>query len=108
VKPQRIQLSRRKGWRLPANTLKVDRSTKWGNPFIVGLVACGCRSVGGCTHGLFNCETAQEAVDLFREWIANGKRRRFMLGELRGSNLACWCPLGQPCHADVLLELANK
>lgn len=29
------------------------------------------------------------------------------LGELRGLDLACWCPLDQPCHADVLLELAN-
>ena len=29
------------------------------------------------------------------------------LHELRGKNLACWCPLDQPCHADVLLELAN-
>jgi hypothetical protein len=29
------------------------------------------------------------------------------LGELRGKNLACWCKPGEPCHADVLLELAN-
>ena len=35
--PKRIQLSRAKGWRMPANTVKVDRSTKWGNPFVVGL-----------------------------------------------------------------------
>jgi hypothetical protein len=27
--------------------------------------------------------------------------------ELRGWDLACYCPLDQPCHADVLLELAN-
>lgn len=26
---------------------------------------------------------------------------------LRGKNLACWCALDQPCHADVLLEVAN-
>jgi len=31
----------------------------------------------------------------------------YYLGELRGHDLACWCPLGAPCHADVLLELAN-
>ena len=36
VQPQRIQLSRRAGWKMPPNTVKVDRSTKWGNPFIVG------------------------------------------------------------------------
>jgi hypothetical protein len=29
------------------------------------------------------------------------------LDELRGKDLLCWCPLGSPCHADVLLELAN-
>lgn len=29
------------------------------------------------------------------------------VAELRGKDLACWCPLDQPCHADVLLELAN-
>jgi hypothetical protein len=28
--------------------------------------------------------------------------------ELRGKNLACWCPEGSPCHADVLLEIANE
>ena len=30
------------------------------------------------------------------------------LPELRGHDLACWCPLDGPCHADVLLELANR
>lgn len=28
-------------------------------------------------------------------------------GELEGRDLACWCPLSEPCHADVLLDLAN-
>lgn len=36
--PERIQLSRRKGWKMPPNTVKVDRSTPWGNPFAVGEV----------------------------------------------------------------------
>jgi hypothetical protein len=27
--------------------------------------------------------------------------------ELRGVNLVCWCPLDQPCHADVLIKIAN-
>jgi hypothetical protein len=30
------------------------------------------------------------------------------MADLRGKNLACWCPLDQPCHADVLLEIANR
>lgn len=34
--PERIQLRRTKGWRMPPDTVKVDRTTKWGNPFVVG------------------------------------------------------------------------
>jgi hypothetical protein len=36
-----------------------------------------------------------------QEWLVEAIRR-----ELKGKNLACWCPAG-PCHADVLLEIAN-
>jgi hypothetical protein len=46
-------------------------------------------------------------VDLFRERIGGGWDKSLWLADLRGKNLACWCPLDQPCHADVLLELAN-
>jgi len=107
MKPARIQLSRRKGWRMPPNTVKVDRSTKWGNPFVTGV------------HG-----TRAECVDLFKflmagaicislgdhadQQIAYYKHVRRNRRHLRGKNLACWCPPGQPCHADVLLEIANK
>lgn len=96
--PVRIQLSRKKGWRMPPNTVKVDRSTNWGNPVKVGP---------GCT--------AQQAVDVFRRAIEDNNRSFLLCFEprdvprkLRGKNLACWCPLDQPCHADVLLELANR
>jgi hypothetical protein len=109
--PERIQLSRKKGWRMPPNTVKVARgrgfSTRepgdggWGNPFIVG------------TPGVPDAATA---VRLFREWIEGcispdypePECTRAALEELRGKNLACWCALDKPCHADVLLELANK
>ena len=37
--PQRIQLKRTKGWRMPDDTVKVDRSSRWGNPFVVGKVS---------------------------------------------------------------------
>lgn len=50
------------------------------------------------------------AVDLFRDHLWRQLRRdavREMLAELRGHDLVCWCPLDQPCHADVLIELAN-
>ena len=93
--PKRIQLSRRKGWRMPENTVSVARPGKWGNPFRIGD---------------FCIPDAGAAVATFRAWM-----ERRVVGpeqpdptELRGKNLACWCPLDQPCHADVLLELANK
>lgn len=90
---RRIQLRRTKGWRMPPNTVKVDRSTQWGNPFQVGRDG-----------------NAQECVAKFRLYAEEGLPG---LGDgydpksLRGKNLACWCPLDQPCHADVLLSLAN-
>lgn len=94
-KPVRVQLSRARGWRLPPNTVVVARPTKWGNPHKV------CAGVN-----------AALAVQRFREDF--GLHPEYAgTEELRGKNLACWCPLiingcHNPCHADVLLELANK
>lgn len=105
--PKRIQLQRTKGWRLPHGAVKVDRSTEWGNPFRVGLVACGCRSSGECSHNSFRRETAAEAVRSFREIPRSEKRLAEIRARLGGKDLACWCRLDAPCHADVLLELAN-
>ena len=113
-KPKRIQLRRSKGWRMPPNTVKVDRSTRWGNVYRVERhKPCGCRAVGECDHNQFVCETAEEAVEAFRT-IKLDQQRLFperaaeWVEPLRGKNLACWCPPGRPCHADVLLELANR
>ena len=108
TKPKRIQRRRTKGWRMPEGAIYVGRPTKWGNLWVVGLADCGCRCAGECTHNTFRCETAAEAVQMHRDWILSGKRLRFeVVKELRGKDLACWCPLDQPCHADVLLEIAN-
>ena len=93
---------------MPPNTVSVARPTKWGNIWRVGLVACACRSVGECDHNAFRCQSAAHAVDAYRWLITNGRRLRQQISELRGKNLACWCPPSQPCHADVLLELANR
>jgi hypothetical protein len=93
---------------MPAGAVYVGRPTKWGNPWTVGLVACGCRSAGECQHNIFRCATAAEAVEAYRAWVLEGKHRKvWARQELRGMDLACWCPLNQPCHADVLLEIAN-
>jgi hypothetical protein len=89
--PVRIQLSRAKGWRMPPNTVKVDRSTKWGNPFVVG-----------------SRQTPAQAVAAFRRMVEDYPHGLDVeVRQLRGKNLACWCALDKPCHADVLLELAN-
>jgi hypothetical protein len=55
-------------------------------------------------------EAVKLAVDAYRAWINQPRQealREKAGAVLRGRNLACWCPLDQPCHADVLLELAN-
>jgi hypothetical protein len=107
--PRRIQRKRTRGWKMPPNTVYVGRPTRWGNLWKVGLVSCGCRSAGECMHNSFRCQTAQEAVDMFRMWVTEGhKTKHDAKLILRGKNLACWCPLDQPCHADVLLAFANE
>ena len=112
--PARIQLSRAKGWRMPPNTVKVDRSTKWGNPFTVA----GCREAGYLGT---DAEIAARCVEAFRVWLGPLWRNNWQgpdseaarsaildnIADLRGKNLACWCPPGSPCHADILLEIAN-
>lgn len=97
--PKRIQRKRTKGWRMPDGAVYVGRPTKWQN-----LAKVGDRKI---LNGKTTMVTHQMAVDLFIFWldpelIADAK------DELRGKDLACWCPLSSPCHADVLLELANK
>lgn len=107
-RPGRIQRRRALGWRL-GDAIYVGRGSRWGNLWRIGLARCGCRSAGECNHNSFRCETATEAVAVYREWITAmpAHRRAALLAPLRGRDLACWCPLDQPCHADVLLELAN-
>jgi hypothetical protein len=109
--PRRVQLSRKKGWRMPENTVRVARPGKWGNPFSVLPHIPHGQRVGGAL-GYFAVPTVADAVACFREMLlypnSDGETLADDLCELAGKNLACWCPLDQPCHADVLLELANK
>lgn len=118
IRPIRLQLSRRKGFNLQeisraANGLpaiNVARPSKWGNPWRVGLISCSCRAAGECDHNTFRRENASDAVDAFQQWAHAWSNPRGKLSDIRvlaGKNLACWCKPGEPCHADVLLELAN-
>ena len=103
--PKRIQRKRTKGWKMPSNTVYVGRPSKFGNPFY--------------KHGDGYPMDKALAVKAFREqleadggFFALGHRIPTMLTdikrELKDKNLCCWCPLDKPCHADVLLELANR
>lgn len=91
--PKRVQRHRTRGWQKPAGVIVVTRWTKWANPFITGEA------------GIPDADTA---VDLYRMFIHIPENPLpALLPELTGHDLACWCPLDQRCHADVLLELAN-
>tara|TARA_R100001224_G_scaffold105232_1_gene78950 strand:+ start:3005 stop:3337 length:333 start_codon:yes stop_codon:yes gene_type:complete len=108
TEPVRIQLRRNRGYRLREvsrainglEAVKVDRTTKWGNPFKPGVKTpyAGGRAVQDKRHAF--CLFRGVAPD--NEVLVAAAR-----AELRGKNLACWCKPGEPCHADVLLELAN-
>lgn len=111
--PVRIQRKRTKGWRKPEGAVVVTRGTKWGNPFTIS----DARDVG---HIGTDAELAEYCVRVFRRWLGGAtlfwegaesdKARKVMLDhlpDLRGKDLCCFCPLDQPCHADVLLEIAN-
>ncbi len=135
ARPVRLQLSRKKGFDLQAHSRAVNglpaavvaRPTKWGNPWPVDHegTAVHCLSIG--LEGDDATDRAAAAVDLYRRWVEGydgGKVNelvalllakpackapaiRHIRRDLVGHNLACWCALGEPCHADVLLRLAN-
>jgi Domain of unknown function (DUF4326) len=90
----RVERKRTKGWKMPPNTIYVGRPTRWANPY-----------------GRSQFTAIEHCVDAYRRYLlanqASAERFRLPVASLRGKNLACWCPLNQPCHADVLLELAN-
>jgi hypothetical protein len=90
MSPKRIQRRRTPGWRMPEGAIYVGRPSKWGNPILGG--------------------DAARKVELFRILIHSrppGLTPADLRRDLGGRDLACWCPVDQPCHADVLLEHAN-
>ena len=101
--PVRVMRSRKKGWKLPPNTICVSRPSRFGNPYRAGTV--GIPSAFMAVHhfrvGLLAALQGEFWAGKEMKWIAQH------IEELRGMNLACWCKSGAPCHADVLIELAN-
>jgi hypothetical protein len=127
MKPKRIQRRRVKGWKMPENTVSITRPGKWGNPFKVGhhinekivritdpLILDECFIVKDKAH----------AIELYRMYITGDYKtdylkkaasmlyelttKKFIIKELKGKNLACFCREGEPCHGDVLLKIANE
>ena len=113
--PKRIQRRRTKGWRKPEGAVYVGRGTKWGNPWrVVKLVEgpwCIVEPDGRRIKFLNMEDAVRTAVSWFNEAIPNGWEGvpdyDEIRSELAGKDLMCWCPLGQPCHADVLLEICE-
>lgn len=115
-RPVGVQRRRTRGWRMPPNTVYVGRPSRFGNPWSVAEVI---------ERGL--AATVEDArrvcVDLYRDWLTGeldvygppgspwsreaAERVLAALPALRGRNLACWCALDQPCHRNVLIDLAN-
>ena len=117
ARPVRMQVSRKAGFNLqeashainglPAKL--VTRPGPWGNPFSIDDVAK--------TYGLDKPAAQAKAVAMAGDWLRGTLDPKLSPGapptrdtirrELGGHNLACWCRPGTPCHADVLIELAN-
>ena len=91
--PKRIQRKRTAGWKMPEGAVYVGRPSKWGNPYRPHECSTGAKGAVDCFRILVESE---------EETIAE------IQAELRGKDLACFCALDKPCHADVLLEIANQ
>lgn len=121
--PLRIQRKRVAGWRMPEGAVYVGRPTIWGNPWselradaqqlFAGHAVDGIlvgNFAAWLDHGSAEYRTRGESGHTFPIYVELHDRREEVLRrlpELRGKQLACWCSLDQPCHADVLCELAN-
>lgn len=129
--PRRIQRQRTKGWRLPEGAVYVGRPTKWGNPFrrrgggaeAISTVALAM-TLGLCEPELSTAAAVLrfayqlgEVPDnllpavLIKVWGEDPElpfTAEDVRSELAGKDLVCWCPLGQPCHAETLLRVANR
>ncbi|MCW2957161.1 MAG: hypothetical protein JWO69_2030 [Thermoleophilia bacterium] len=96
--PRRVRRQRTKGWTKPEGAVYVGRGSEWGNPWKIGDPS---------PWGDQAPMDARQAVDTFAYGVCTPHGRRRVAAALAGRDLMCWCPLDRPCHADVLLALAN-
>lgn len=105
----RFRLSRAKGWKMPAGSVSCARPGRWGNPFVVGRDGTREQCVAkfmALSKGFIAFTERHVSVD---DQIAFYRRIRRSVDQLKGLNLGCWCALdGRPCHADILIALANR
>lgn len=130
--PARIQRRRVKGWRAPEGAIYVGRGSKWGNPWKTLRLPGGqyaavddrSRMHYGELYNHFGIrntrpEALARAVEVYRNWLhgwqVSGHSREDAEAykaaartELAGKDLMCWCPPNHPCHADILLSIANQ
>lgn len=85
---------------MPVNTVYVGRGSKFGNPFKVTEDRSAADAVLAFELWLTLDHCSAGIPEVKKTLLENIK-------QLKGKNLACWCRLDQPCHADVLLEMAN-
>ena len=102
---------------MPEGAVYVGRPTKWGNPFAVGspyfvMDSADYQRGDSLATAEWHFYTASDAVEVYEKWFRDqvGSSGFSLVDEAReelaGKDLACWCPLDQPCHADVLLRIA--
>ena len=120
----RVQRKRTKGFKLPPNTKCVNRGTKWGNPIrLIGdMIYINARHRRKILDRwvYYNVGNIDDVIYLYRKlWDGTKFQNQDLqywadrfdeldIKELKGKNLACFCSLSSPCHADVLLQLAKK
>jgi len=138
IKPVRLQLSRKKGFDLQAQSRETNglpavfcaRDSLWNNPFRIGEPSGWLFKDGGDPTPMIASVSREQSIAMFRTIVKNGfiepemhpdghqwvDRFRARIGcspaewvyTLRGHNLACWCKATEACHCDVLLELADR
>lgn len=120
--PIRIQRKRVKGWKMPPNTINVTRPGQFGNPFVVGgwyKLGLGSNKSSftwfrcldekiAIKEGYTKIETKQDAVEWFKTYRERYPLHQSEKDKLKDKDLACWCKIGEPCHAEILLEIANS
>ena len=104
--PKRIQRKRSKGWRIPENTVYVGRGSKYGNQFKIGADGDANQCIAKYMEYRFPY-THHGEHNSMQDFMLSKANLQEATKDLRGKNLACWCKIGDPCHADSLLEIVN-